>query len=183
MKRSPVASATRSAPARALTMIGLVLAGAAFACSSTNPDATVTPGELDRAGFESVVPVLNRRCGSLDCHGSRFRNLRIYGYGGIRLAASDNPEAPQTTPGEAALDYEAVMGLEPEVMRSFIASGRRDPSKLTFYRKARMLEAHEGGPRVAPGDSADRCLVSWLTSTVDGAACRLAAAERNPLDE
>lgn len=161
----------------------LGVAASALACSSVDQSGTVAPGELDRAGFEVVAPVLNRRCGSLDCHGSRFRNLRIYGYGGIRLAASDNPESPQTTPAEAALDYEAVVGLEPEVMRSFIAGGRRDPSKLTFYRKARMLEAHEGGSRVAPGDSADRCLVSWLTATVDPSACHLAATERNPLED
>jgi hypothetical protein len=164
-------------------VVGVLVAGIVFACSSPDPDATIAPGELDRAGFESVTPMLNRRCGSLDCHGSRFRNLRIYGYGGIRLAASDNPEAPQTTPAEAALDYEAVVGLEPEAMRSFIAAGRRDPSKLTFYRKARMEEAHKGGSRIAPGDAADRCLVSWLTSTVDSSACRLAAAEGNPLDD
>jgi len=153
-----------------------------LACSAPDDSATVSPGALDKTGFEAVAPVLNRRCGSIDCHGSRFRNLRLYGFGGVRLAATDNPESPPTTQAEAAKDYEAVMGLEPEVMRSFIDSGRKDPTTLTLLRKARNAEDHKGGKRLVPGDAADTCLVSWLTATVDSSACASAAAERNPLD-
>jgi hypothetical protein len=158
------------------------LAAVLIACSSPDDSATVSPGALDKPGFESVAPMLNRRCGSLDCHGSQFRNLRLYGFGGSRLSPMDNPESPPTTQAEAAKDYEAVMGLEPEVMRTFIDSGRKDPTTLTLLRKARNEEDHKGGKRIVPGDAADRCLVSWLTATVDSASCASAAAERNPLD-
>lgn len=159
-----------------------LVAALALACSSPDDNATVSPGSLDKIGFASVEPMLGRRCGSIACHGSRFRNLRLYGYGGTRLAATDNPEAPATTPLEIEGDYEAVMDLEPEVMRAFIDSGRKDPTTLTLLRKGRNAEAHKGGQRLAPGDPADVCLVSWLTATVDVAACATAAAERNPLD-
>ena len=181
MRPPPSRFARRFAAAPVALACG-ALAAVVLACSSPDDRATVSPGALDKTGFESVLPMLSRRCGSIACHGSRFRNLRLYGYGGTRLATTDNPEAPQTTPAEAALDYEAVMGLEPEVMRAFIESGRKDPTRLTLLRKARNDEAHKGGKRLAPGDPADTCLVSWLTATVDTGACTSAASERNPLD-
>lgn len=160
-----------------------VAASVGLACATPDPNATVSPGELDRDGFAPVSAMLQRRCGSLDCHGSRYRNFRLYGYGGLRLSGSDSPEAPKTTPAEIGASYDALMGLEPEVMRKFIGEGRHDPGMLTLYRKARMTEAHEGGTRLLAGDAADRCLVSWLRATTDVGACAAAANERNPLDE
>jgi hypothetical protein len=162
----------------ALAAQGLVV----VACASPSDSKTIDPGTLDETGFQTVAPVLQRRCGSLDCHGSRFRNMRLYGYGGLRLAATDTPEQPQSTTAEAAADYDALMGLEPERMQAFIAGGRTDPTVLTLYRKARALEAHKGGLRIEAGDTADVCLLSWLQSTVNGTACSAAASEHNPLD-
>lgn len=153
------------------------------ACSTPDPNATVDPVVLDKAQFEPVVPMLNRTCGSLDCHGSPFRNLRLYGYGGVRLAPTDNPEFPRTTPAEIASNYDAVVGVEPEALRAFVAAGRKDPTMLALIRKGRETESHKGGRRLRVGDPGDRCIVSWLAGAVDAAACATAADEKNPLEQ
>jgi hypothetical protein len=164
---------------RAIAIVVLV----SSACSTPDRNATVDPVVLDKAQFEPVVPMLNRTCSSLDCHGSPFRNLRLYGYGGVRLAPGDNPEFPRTTPAEIASNYDAVVGLEPEALRAFVAGGRKDPTMLAIVRKGRETESHKGGARLRAGDPADRCLVSWLAGAVDAAACASAAEEKNPLEQ
>ncbi|AKV02282.1 hypothetical protein AKJ09_08945 [Labilithrix luteola] len=167
---------------RAPLFLALVAAGVALVvmalapsgCSS--PDATlrVDAGGPDRASFKPVANMLGHRCGSLDCHGSRYRNLRLYGYGGLRLDPTDRPDFPQTTDAEADADYEAVVGLEPEIMPEVVASKGADANRLTLVRKATGQEAHKGGQRIAPGDSADTCLLSWLGGAVDTQACNAA---------
>ena len=162
-------------------MIAATAAVVASGCSSPNPDVRVNPGALDRAGFAEVAPVLNRRCGSVDCHGTPRRNLRIYGYGGMRAAPTDTPDFPATTPDEIERDFQSIMALEPEAMAKFIAEGRHDPRDLTFYMKPRNAQSHKGGERIVAGDNADLCILTWLTATVHVSSCRAAAAETNPL--
>lgn len=168
---------------RSIFLGALVAAGVAIACSAApDPNAQITAGDIDKASFKPVALMLGRRCGSIDCHGSRFRNFRLYGFGGIRKVKTDTPETPATTQLEADENYDAFMTLEPSVMHDFIATGRTKPDKLTVFRKGRGDEAHKGGQRIKPEDPADKCLTSWLTSSVDAASCAAAAAETNPLD-
>lgn len=162
-------------PLRA-TVLAVVVATAPpllfVACSAPDPGATVSPAGPDRASFGPVARVLVRRCGSLDCHGSRYRNLRLYGFGASRLEPTNLPDSPaDTTVAEIDADYDAVVALEPELMRQVVANGGRDASRLTFVRKARGEEAHKGGPRILPGDLADVCVLSWLGGAVDADAC------------
>jgi hypothetical protein len=42
--------------------------------------------------FATVAPVLEQRCGSLDCHGNIARPLRIYGQNGLRYANLFDPD-------------------------------------------------------------------------------------------
>jgi len=168
---------------RPIVLVALVAAVVAVACSaSPDPNAQVDVGDIDKASFKPVSLMLGRRCGSIDCHGSRFRNFRLYGFGGIRKVVTDTPETPATTQLEADENYDAFMTLEPAVMNDFIAAGRKEPGKLTVFRKGRGDEAHKGGKRIVADDPADKCLTSWLTSSVDVASCTAAAAEANPLD-
>ena len=67
--------------------------------------------------------------------------------------------------------YEAVIGLEPEIMRDVVKAGGAGPERLTFLRKGRGDEAHKGHRRITPGDSSDRCITTWLAGAVDKAAC------------
>ncbi len=145
------------------------------ACSPPDPSATVSPAGPDRASFGPVARVLVRRCGSLDCHGSRYRNMRLYGYGSARLEPTSMPDSPpDTTPAEIEADYDAVVGLEPELMRQVVANEGRDASRLTFVRKGRGEEAHKGDQRIVPGEPADVCVLSWLAGAVDTDACAAA---------
>ncbi len=169
---------------RSLLLGAIVACVLAIACSAApDQDAQVTAGSIDRTTFKPVALMLGTRCGSIDCHGSRFRNFRLFGFGGLRKVATDTPETPATTPQEVDEDYDAFMTLEPGAMNDFVSTGRHTPSTLTVYRKGRGDEAHKGGQRIVVGDPADRCLTSWLTSTVDTASCAAATAETNPLDK
>jgi hypothetical protein len=125
-----------------------------------------------------------RRCGSLECHGVAYRNLRLYGFegarlpgnipvdGGTRFIADPIPNAPgQSTDTEVAASYDAVVGLEPEITREVVAAKGAGSNRLTFVRKGRGDEAHKGLQRYCAGDSADRCIQSWLAGSVDVAAC------------
>lgn len=141
---------------------------ATAACSSPDTAARVDPIGPSRADFKYVAPVLSRRCGSIDCHGSAFRNMRVYGYGGQRLgAAATSPDVPNTlTVEEINATYDSVVGLEPEKMREVVQSGGAGPERLTFLRKGRGDEDHKGDRRITPGDASDRCITSWLAGNV-----------------
>ena len=142
------------------------------ACAAPASDGRVTAMVPDRESFAVVAQVLVRHCGSLDCHGSAYRNLRVYGNESLRLDANDRPlQPPCTTAAEVEEDYNSAAGLEPEVMSAVVADGGAHPERLTLIRKARGTEHHKGGSPIHTGDDADRCLTSWLASQTDRAAC------------
>lgn len=170
--------------ALALASLAIPLtAGVVVACSAPDPEARVKPTLPDRAAFTAVAPVLVARCGSLDCHGSQNRNMRLYGLNGHRLGTTcDAPDGgtalPLTRPdscgkstqAEIDADYEAVVSVEPEIM-SQVAAKKADPGMLTVVRKGRGNEHHKGGQRINPGDDADKCFLGWLRGTPDDASC------------
>jgi len=139
--------------------------------SDARVDAAAAPGGEE---FRPVAHVLIDRCGSLDCHGSKYRNMRLFGFGSARLDPAHRPDAPETTPDEVELAYEAVVALEPDILRQVVLDDGERPERLTFVRKARGAEAHRGGQRIVPGDPADRCIRSWLAGAVDREVCRSA---------
>lgn len=161
----------------ALTFFAAGGAAVGMGCSSPNAAATVDPTAGDagpsRAQFEFVAPVLSRRCGSIDCHGSIYRNMRVYGYGGLRLgpAGKVTPMSPMLdTPDEIDATYDSVVGLEPEVMRTVVEQGGAGVERLTFVRKGRGTEDHKGNKRL--NADSDLCVTSWLANHVDEDACR-----------
>lgn len=165
----------RSAGRLALGAVALLAAASALGaggCSSPDTSARVDPIGPDASQFVYVAPVLSRRCGSIDCHGSIFRNLRVYGYGGLRLGADASPDFPtKLTREEVTATYESVIALEPEIMREVVMSGGKGMERLTFLRKGRGDEEHKGHRRVSEGESADTCITSWLSGAVDKDAC------------
>jgi len=161
----------------AAAAIGSILA--LVRCSSVPSDLRIGLDAPDSSeqGFGPVAGYLDHRCGSLDCHGQMGRNLRIWGCEGMRLAATDIPQCSralggkQATPAENEATYRALVGLEPAVMSTVVASGGQNPELLTFVRKARGAEAHKGGALITPGDPQDVCITSWLTGKTDTMAC------------
>ncbi len=162
---------------RSLVYIVYTCALVAFAaCSTPDADARLGVDAPDRSQFDHVGQLLDRRCGTLDCHGSDFRNLRVFGCEGLRLDPMDEPRCRRfggkdTTPAELDATYRSLVGLEPALMSAVIQGKGQHPELLTFVRKARGTEAHKGGTLVQPGDSQDRCITSWLAGTTDVAAC------------
>jgi hypothetical protein len=163
--------------AKYIVIVMLVAIALGVACSSPDPEARIDPGTPDLAQFKAVSPMLVHRCGSIDCHGSAYRNFRIYGFGGARL---DKPDARPDFPigvddDEVKANYDAVVGLEPEVMRDVLNDRGARPERLTIVRKGRNDEDHEGGRRITPGDDADQCLLTWLAGSTLVAACNKAS--------
>ncbi len=155
--------------------IAFVVLAASACAASPDEDARVVVAGPDRAAFDAVHPLLQRRCGTLDCHGAAARNWPSWGYGGLRLDPADTPDGRPSTPAEIERTYHALVALEPE--RSVVLLGGASPETTTFYRKALELERHKGGRRIAPGTDADRCLRGFLAGAPDPGACARATAE------
>ena len=147
----------------------------AAACSIPSPDARFEEQTPDTASFPLVASMLIQACGTLDCHGTVGRNLRLYGDTGLRYSPTAIPSTlVPTSTEEVAQDYESVVGLGPEIMSQVVASGGGDPERLTFYRKALGLESHKGGAVVVQGDPRDVCITTWLQGHADASACTAA---------
>jgi len=158
----------------------LAFSALAAGCSTPPSDSRYQQTALpDSATFPPVAQLLALRCGTLDCHGSQYRNLRIYGSSGLRFAATDVPFSPMcNTSDEDQQDYLSVVGLEPATMSAGGNGG--DPGMLTMVRKARGSEAHKAGQIWTVGDASDTCLTSWLEGHADAASCATAAASYLP---
>lgn len=169
-------------PPRALRLLPSALVAfacsAVIACSETAPD---DPLDLpSKSQFPLVLDGLERRCGTLDCHGTPGRNLRLYTGSGLRLSSKDIPGNGQTTEAEYDASYWSVYGLEPEIMNAVVADGGEDPERLTLIRKARGTEAHKPGALVQVGDDTDVCLTSWLAGKASETACKASASFSAP---
>src|SRR6185503_17022392 len=106
---------------------------------------------------------MERRCGTLDCHGSMFRPMRLYGRLGLRDPVEKNVTGGKaTTPRELDENYASVCGLEPEKMSQVVADVGASADKLLLVAKARGVEGHQGGAVVKQGSAGDECLVIWL---------------------
>jgi hypothetical protein len=156
--------------------LALALASFVAGCSTAPGDSRIGVNAPDRAQFDPVGKYLDHRCGSLDCHGTRSRNLVMFGCEGLRLDPQTSPGCranggKDTTPDEMDATYRSLVGLEPAVMSAVVSSHGQHPELLTFVRKGRGDEAHKGGQLFAPGDAGDKCITSWLTGTTDQDAC------------
>ena len=162
----------------ALGLLALVLAcstGVARPPTDEDQPALAAPA---RAGYEPVADALILTCGTLDCHGQRGRNLRLFGNHGLRLAARDDPGGLPTNAAEYDADYWSLIGLEPETLDLVMRTRGADPELLSLFRKPRGSDDHKGGAVMTPQDPLDRCLRSWLAGTLDEDACKAAGPQR-----
>lgn len=160
--------------------LALVAASAVAACVTASADSRIVPNLPDRASFAPVSDLLDHRCGTLDCHGVTYRNLRIYGREGLRFAADARPSSgpAPTTVAEYDATFQSLVALEPETMSDVVALGGANPEKLTFVRKARGTEDHKGLALWQQGDAADLCVTTWLAGHTDVALCAQALAAK-----
>jgi hypothetical protein len=147
-----------------------LLVGASSSCASV-PDSTRFTAVLapDFTVYKANVDTyLQRRCGTLDCHGQPGRAYRLYGFTGFRLYNLDAgliSGVQPTRDEEIRANYEALVSLEPEEMSRVIAKQggeKQDLERLLFIRKAQRIERHKGGQAMAEDDPGYRCVVAWL---------------------
>ena len=154
--------------ARGALLLLLLCCGSGLEAQTPGHEAVLAaPAAAD---FPAVSDALEVSCGTLDCHGQVGRNLRVYGYGGLRLSTPDTPGGDPTTDLEYLSSYVSLVSLEPETL-SDVATLQADPNQLSLVRKTRGIEHHKGGQRARIGDSLDRCIVLWLTGKSDPAPC------------
>lgn len=160
--------------------IGAVATLVSASCAST-PDGSKDPGlvvaSADPAAFKlGVEGVFERRCGSLDCHGSTARGMRIYSANGLRLPndVGNAPGVGAVTGDEVNANYAAIVGLQPEKMNDFLAKVPRtadDAYELLILTKPLQIERHKGGAALSKGEPAEQCIVTWLVGKVDQTLC------------
>jgi len=160
-----------------IVLAALLLLG----CDVPSSTAQFTEQVPDRASFPDVAQAMVAHCGTLDCHGTPYRNMRIYGNTGLRWLATDqtlNP--PCTTSAEVDQDFDSVVGFEPEAMSAVVAQHGANPDLLTMVRKARGIESHKGGTVMKPGDDLDTCITSWLADNTQTSACQRVGPATTP---
>jgi hypothetical protein len=133
---------------------------------------------------ENVSTLLERRCGTLDCHGNDLRPMRFYGELGLRHPQESNVAGgAATTQREKDANYRSLCNIEPEKISQVAQDpGGQGVNKLLLVRKARGAEGHKGGKVFEPFDDADLCVVGWLRGDnvrSIGPACQ-AALDRLP---
>jgi hypothetical protein len=158
----------------------LLLALACATCSPVEAEQQRVFQAPPREAFVPLHSVLRARCGTLDCHGSAWRNFRVYGENGLRLAPDARLDEAVTTPDEIDQTYASTVSLEPELLETVFSQGGDRPERLTIVRKARGTEIHEGRGQAVEGSDADRCLIAWLAGEIDADACTRGAALVRP---
>lgn len=165
---------------RVLGVLAVAFAGsaAAAACASVPDTNRLTvlaaedgaPLEPDFAIYKaSVNEVLERQCGTLDCHGQAGRAYRIYSRSGLRVY---NPEAgllsgiTPTTEDEKRYNFQSLITVQPEEMRRVMARGGAEPDNLIILRKPLLVERHKGG-QVMSGQTYN-CITGWLRAPIGG---------------
>lgn len=129
----------------------------------------------DYATYKQYVdPYVQRRCGTLDCHGQPGRAYRIYSVNGLRpFDVGDAGDGTPLTSGGALggpgveefqtrANFESAIALEPEEMSRVVARQGQYPDTLLLLRKPHGQERHKGGVVMPSGDRGYDCLVAWL---------------------
>jgi hypothetical protein len=146
--------------------LGVALSGAVLAAGCLDgPDAEQEFLCPDHDVFvQYVSPLLERRCGTLDCHGNSLRPMSFYGELGLRHPLENNVAGgAATTQREADANYRSLCSVEPEKISAVAQDpGGQSVNKLLLVRKARGTEGHKGGKVFEPFDDADLCVVGWL---------------------
>ena len=164
--------------AKKLSLVALAASFVVFglgSCAAT-PDTSqetviLTPDYETFAGKGKDVGVhifLERRCGTLDCHGQVGRPFRLFSQYGLRASFDGGVDAGYVTGGEPDTaqeiysNYLAAIGLQPEET-SRVVAGDDPPTDLLLVAKPLDLQVHKGGQQISMGDVSYKCLTLWLT--------------------
>jgi hypothetical protein len=141
-----------------------VLLLACVSCSGEGYDGEeIVTGPNHDVFVKSVSPYLERRCGTLDCHGTMGRPMRLFGAEGLRHpSGTDVTGGAATTEVEREANFTSVCDVDPEPMVAVTRDRGASAEKLLLVNKARGAEKHKGGKIVNKTDAGDRCILGWL---------------------
>lgn len=169
----------------------------AIPCPPLDDEETATIEE-----FAVVSSLLEKRCGTLDCHGSLYRPFKIYGKDGLRNFLPEEYNDPvlaqqnmtfsgglPTTVEELELNRRSICGLEPEKMGQAMAvpAGIEVTDLLLLQKPLGDIDCtgredegcvrHKGG-QVFIGKGADdtACVSGWIVPPFENGACTAAIA-------
>jgi hypothetical protein len=164
----------------ALTVLTLTLLAGCAPAPDDGSEPRLPVASLEPDVYAAMVqPVMEKKCGTLDCHGQLPRGLRVYGMNGLRLP-NDSGNAPgvgATTAAEAQATYVSIVGLEPEKVNALVGVQPRstdDAYRLLVLAKPLAVERHRGGISFRKGEPAEQCVLSWVLGHVDERACAAA---------
>jgi hypothetical protein len=152
--------------------MGALVASSLSCASSVDSSRKTEILEPDYAVYQEFVdPYLQRRCGTLDCHGQPGRAFRLYGVNGLRpFEVGDGGFAVSgsgaTLEEEKRANFDSAIALEPEEMSRVMARQGMNPTTLLLLRKPLKLERHKGGPAMIQDDDGYRCVTAWLAVRV-----------------
>lgn len=148
-------------------LLGVLYAATGLSCAS-KPDASRTT-EISLPNYpiyqRHVDSWLQKRCGTLDCHGQPGRAYRLYGFSGFRLYNVDAgllTGQQATSPAETRANFDAFVSLDPEEFSRVLEADVTEMNRLLVIRKALNLERHKGGAVMSEDDNSYRCLRAWL---------------------
>jgi len=163
--KSRFAIAAVMAAALAAVTSGCLGADATATQTFKCPSREAFSGEPADGGADvlAVSAFMERRCGTLDCHGATLRPMRLFGKFGLRDPGQHNVTggAP-TTAAEIDANYTAVCNVDAEQMDKAAQDFGQSAEKLLVLQKARGVEGHKGGTIVTQGTPGDDCLLGWL---------------------
>ncbi len=149
-------------------------------CSGPNANDRLTFTTPDSNAFKLVSPSLELRCGTLDCHGSVYRNMRLFGHYGARLDSKLTTGKEDTTDAEMESNFTSVVSIDTENFASIVAKHGQGFDQWMVVLKGEDAVEHKGGERMKKGDVTYDCLLSWITGTVDMNACSMASMVTAP---
>lgn len=163
--------------------MGALAYGAALLSSCSGPsEETVSFTFPDSATFPPVSDALEINCGTLDCHGSIYRNMRIFGIYGVRINSKLVPGRDPTTAEEYEANYASVVSIEPENLSAIVTNKGQGFDKWELILKGTNAEVHKGGQRIVKGDATYTCIQSWVNGNVDMNACMQSAMLMKPAE-
>jgi hypothetical protein len=162
----------RALPATPLAGIGAACFAALLAsCSGPNANDEFKFTPPDSAAFKLVSPALEINCGTLDCHGSIYRNMRLFGHYGARLDPKLTTGKEDTTDQEMESNFTSVISIDAENFASIVANHGKGFDQWMVVLKGENAVEHKGLARMKKGDDTYNCLLSWVTGNVDMNAC------------
>jgi hypothetical protein len=178
LRRDP--SEKLNAWSRLAVALASVLLASVVACSGPKDGQTVVLATPDSATFPPVSDALEVRCGTLDCHGSIYRNLRMYGIYGVRADSKAVTGVGATTEDEYQRNYASLISIAPEALSAIVTAHGAGFEHWIVITKGTNAENHKGGERMKKGDPAYNCLSSWVLGALDMNACTDAAGIMPP---